>query len=157
MTANKLETFALPLTIAGTAIEISGMFRDGTGVPLVFLHGFGSTKEDFADVIQQSELADRPILAYDAPGCGATTCSDLDAISVPFLVSVALEVLRFKNIGRFHLVGHSMGGLTALLLADQDPVTGGQFHRHRGKRGPGGLLPQPADHQAPAREPGAVP
>lgn len=121
MTANKLETFTLPLTIAGTAVEISGMFRDGSGVPLVFLHGFGSTKEDYADVIQQAELADRPILAYDAPGCGATTCSDLDAISVPFLVSVALEVLRFKNIGRFHLVGHSMGGLTGLLLADQDP------------------------------------
>lgn len=121
MTANKLETFMLPLTIAGTAVEISGMFRDGSGVPLVFLHGFGSTKEDYADVIQQAELADRPILAYDAPGCGATTCSDLDAISVPFLVYVALEVLRFKNIGRFHLVGHSMGGLTGLLLADQDP------------------------------------
>lgn len=121
MTANKLETFTLPLSIAGTAVEISGMFREGTGVPLVFLHGFGSTKEDYADVIQQEALADRPVLAYDAPGCGATTCSDLDAISVPFLVSVALEVLRFKNIGRFHLVGHSMGGLTALLLADQDP------------------------------------
>ncbi|MBO1268606.1 alpha/beta fold hydrolase [Arthrobacter sp. PO-11] len=97
------------------------MYRAGTGIPLVFLHGFGSTKEDYADVIQQEALADRPVLAYDAPGCGATTCSDLGAISVPFLVSVALEVLRSKNIGRFHLVGHSMGGLTALLLADQDP------------------------------------
>lgn len=120
MTANKLETFTLPLIIAGTAVEVSGMFRDGTGIPLVFLHGFGSTKEDYADVIQQAELANLPILAYDAPGCGATTCSDLEAISVPFLVSVALEVLRFKNIARFHLVGHSMGGLTALLLADRD-------------------------------------
>jgi hypothetical protein len=29
------------------------MYRDGIGIPLVFLHGFGSTKEDYADVIQQ--------------------------------------------------------------------------------------------------------
>lgn len=121
MTPNKLEPFTLPLAIDGTRVEIAGMYRDGTGLPVVFLHGFGSTKEDYADVIQQDRLSDRPILAYDAPGCGTTWCSDLDAISVPFLVSVALEVLRAKNISRFHLIGHSMGGLTALLLADQEP------------------------------------
>ena len=52
----------------------------------MFLHGFGSTKEDYADVVQQERLADRPVLAYDAPGCGATTCADLTALSIPFLV-----------------------------------------------------------------------
>lgn len=117
----KLEPFILPLTINDVQLNIAGMFRAGTGVPLVFLHGFGSTKEDYADVIQQPELADRPVLAYDAPGCGATTCSDLEAISVPFLVTVAEAVLEAKGIDRFHLVGHSMGGLTALLVADRDP------------------------------------
>jgi pimeloyl-ACP methyl ester carboxylesterase len=118
---NELHQFALPLTIGDTRLEIAGMHREGTGVPLVFLHGFGSTKEDYADVVQQAELADRPVLAWDAPGCGATTCSDLTAISVPFLVEVAQAVLRAKGIERFHVVGHSMGGLTALVLADQDP------------------------------------
>ncbi|MFJ4208005.1 alpha/beta fold hydrolase [Paenarthrobacter sp. NPDC089675] len=117
----KLEAFTLPLTIGNTHVDVAGMFRQGNGLPLVFLHGFGSTKEDYADVIQQPELAGRTVLAYDAPGCGATTCSGLDAISVPFLVSVAKEVLSAKGIDRFHLVGHSMGGLTALLLADQEP------------------------------------
>ncbi|MCD9879728.1 alpha/beta fold hydrolase [Streptomyces guryensis] len=117
----KLEPFTLPLTVDGTRLEVAGLRRDGVGTPLVFLHGFGSTKEDYADVIQQEQLADRPVLAYDAPGCGRTTCSDLDAVSVPFLVSVAEQVLRARQIDRFHLVGHSMGGLTALLLADSDP------------------------------------
>jgi pimeloyl-ACP methyl ester carboxylesterase len=60
----------------------------------VFLHGFGSTKEDYADVAQQEQLADRPVLAYDAPGCGATTSSDLTGLSIPFLVAVAAQVLR---------------------------------------------------------------
>ncbi len=102
-------------------MDIAGCARDGTGIPLVFLHGFGSTKEDYADVVHQRELAERPVLAYDAPGCGATTCSDLSAVSIPFLIDVAEAVLRTNEIDRCHLVGHSMGGLTALLLADRDP------------------------------------
>jgi len=59
--------------------------------------------------------------AYDAPGCGATTCTDLSAISVTFLVDTAEAVLDRLGIERFHLVGHSMGGLTALLLAHRHP------------------------------------
>jgi pimeloyl-ACP methyl ester carboxylesterase len=120
--SNKLQALRLPLTIAGTSLDVAGMYRDGTGIPLVFLHGFGSTKEDYADVIQQAQLADRPVLAYDAPGCGATTCSDISVVSIPFLVSVATAVLEATGIERFHLIGHSMGGLTALILADQQPT-----------------------------------
>lgn len=114
---NKLEPFTLPLTVGETKVEIASLYRGGTRTPLVFLHGFGSTKEDYADVIQQEQLADHPVLAYDAPGCGETTCSDPDAISIPFLVEVAEQVLHARQVDRFQLIGHSMGGLTALLLA----------------------------------------
>ncbi|BBC32441.1 Alpha/beta hydrolase [Streptomyces graminofaciens] len=120
-TVNRLERFTLPLTVHGTRVDVAGLHRDGTGTPLVFLHGFGSTKEDYADVVQQDRLADRPVLAYDAPGCGASTCADLTAVSLPFLVAVAEQVLQAWHIDRFHVIGHSMGGLTALLLADGDP------------------------------------
>ncbi|MEU1785819.1 alpha/beta fold hydrolase [Streptomyces sparsogenes] len=117
----KLEPFTLPLTVGATRVEVSGLHRGGTGTPLVFLHGFGSTKEDYADVVQQERLADRPVLAYDAPGCGAGICADLGAVSIPFLASVAEQVLDARQMDRFHVVGHSMGGLTALLLADGHP------------------------------------
>lgn len=117
----KLIPFRHPLTVAGVTLDVAGAYRDGSGIPLVFLHGFGGTKEDYSDVIQQAALADRPVLAYDAPGCGATICDDLSAISIPFLVTVAEQVLAIKGIDRFHLVGHSMGGLTALMLADGQP------------------------------------
>ncbi|MEU7457570.1 alpha/beta fold hydrolase [Streptosporangium roseum] len=132
----KLEPFTLPLTVGETRIEISGLHRDGTGTPLVFLHGFGSTKEDYADVVQQEPLADCPVLAYDAPGCGASTCTDLDAVSIPFLVSVAEQVLAARGIDRFHLVGHSMGGLTALLLADSHPGRVASFTNIEGNVAP---------------------
>lgn len=117
-----LERFVLPLTVDGTRVEVAGLHRAGTGTPLVFLHGFGSSKEDYADVVQHKKLADHAVLAFDAPGCGATACSDLDAVSMPFLLAVAELVLDAKQIDRCHLVGHSMGGLTALLLAERDPA-----------------------------------
>ncbi len=117
----RLTKFRLPLEVDNVRVDIAGMHRDGTGIPVVFLHGFGSTKEDYADVIQRAELADLPVLAYDAPGCGETECSDLSAISISFLASTALKVLEQRKVDRFHVIGHSMGGLTALVLGDENP------------------------------------
>lgn len=123
----RLQPFTLRLVVWGHCVEIAGLHRDGTGDPLVFLHGFGSTKEDYADVIHLPELATRPVLAYDAPACGASRSSSLAAISIPFLVAVAAEVLHARTIARCHLIGHSMGGLTALLLATQNPSSVASF------------------------------
>ena len=110
----------MPLTIDGTQVRLSCSSRQGTGLPIVFLHGFGSTKEDYADVALHPAFAGRPIFAYDAPGCGESECSDLDRISIPFLVETALAALAEQGIERFDLVGHSMGGLTSLMLAHQE-------------------------------------
>jgi len=93
----------------------------GAGEPVVFLHGFGSTKEEYADFTTFPGLAGRAFVAYDAPGFGASTATDLEQVSIPFLVDVALAVLDDLDIGQFHVVGHSMGGLTALMLAHQAP------------------------------------
>jgi pimeloyl-ACP methyl ester carboxylesterase len=66
--SKRMTKVRLPLVVDGVRVDIAGMHREGSGIPLVFLHGFGSTKEDYADVIQAAGLADRPVLAYDAPG-----------------------------------------------------------------------------------------
>lgn len=119
MPATPLQRFTLSTTIRDVEVRISGLCRSGTGRPIVFLHGFGSTKEDYADVVNQPALADRPVLAYDAPGCGGTACADLTQVDIAFLVDTALTVLAHEGIDDFDLVGHSMGGLTALLLAER--------------------------------------
>jgi len=118
------ETFTqvqIPLTVEGVQLNVAGLHRDGVLAPIVFLHGFGSTKEDYADIVQQPAFAGHPFVAYDAPGCGESQCSDLSRLSIPFLLQTALQVLEHFGIERFHLVGHSMGGLTALILAHQFP------------------------------------
>ncbi|MGN8063406.1 alpha/beta fold hydrolase [Ralstonia sp. 22111] len=108
-------------TIDGAAVDIAAIHRDGGKAPIVFLHGFGSTKEDYADIVRQAEFAGHPFVAYDAPGCGESRCADLSKTSIPFLVDTALAVLQRIGFERFHLIGHSMGGLTALMLAHQHP------------------------------------
>jgi pimeloyl-ACP methyl ester carboxylesterase len=109
------------LRIGGVGLKIATAGRNGDLAPVVFLHGFGSTKEDYLDIACQHAFTGRPFLAYDAPGCGETRCEDLSGISIPFLVETAQAVLDQAGIRRFHLVGHSMGGLTALMLAHQEP------------------------------------
>jgi pimeloyl-ACP methyl ester carboxylesterase len=109
------------LSISGAALRVSALHRPGSRAPVVFLHGFGSTKEDYADIAFRPEFSGRGVLAYDAPGCGETEIDDLSPVSVPFLVRTAIAMLDRYDIDRFHLVGHSMGGLTSLLLADQIP------------------------------------
>jgi len=105
---NEFEKSDISLQIDGTKLNISAISRKGRMPLIVFLHGFGSTKEDYADIIRQASLSDYPFLAYDAPGCGETYCSELEKISIPFLVKTAIAVLDHANIEQFHLVGHSM-------------------------------------------------
>ncbi len=118
---NEFEKSNIPLQIDGTELNISAISREGKMFPILFLHGFGSTKEDYADIVRQATLKNYPFLAYDAPACGETSCSNLDKLSIPFLVKTALAVLDHAQIEHFHLVGHSMGGLTALMLAHLHP------------------------------------
>lgn len=111
----------LPLTVEGVALNVATLRREGERAPILFLHGFGSTKEDYADLVLHPAFDGHPFVAYDAPGCGETQCADLSRISIAFLLETALQVLAHFDIERFHLVGHSMGGLTALMLAHHFP------------------------------------
>lgn len=46
----------LPIVVADVPLNIAAIHRAGTLAPIVFLHGFGSTKEDYADIVQQPAL-----------------------------------------------------------------------------------------------------
>lgn len=111
----------LSLKVDDVDLTLDAMWRAGPETPVVFLHGFGSTKEDYADIVRFPAFDGHAVLAYDAPGCGGSDCADLSALSIPFLVKTVLAVLDQFAIDRFHLVGHSMGGLTAHQLARHIP------------------------------------
>jgi pimeloyl-ACP methyl ester carboxylesterase len=115
----------LDLEVCRTKISLSTIRRvdlhSKSSPPIVFLHGFGGTKEDYLDIQFQHRFHGRSFLAYDSPGHGESTCEDPTRISMSFLVNVA-EALIDALLGSsssFYLVGHSMGGLVSLLLAQK--------------------------------------
>lgn len=120
-TNHEFSKSTIPLQLKDVKLDVAAIHRTGHLAPIVFLHGFGSTKEDYADITRYGAFDGHPFLAYDAPGCGETRCSDLSKVSIPFLVETALAALESIRFDRFHLVGHSMGGLTALMLAHAHP------------------------------------
>ena len=111
----------LDMTVEGVFLRLAYLRKNEARAPLVCLHGFGSTKEDYADLSMRPEFQDRSLVFWDAPGCGASEIAASDALSIPFLAQVALRVCDALGREKFHLSGHSMGGLTALLLAEEHP------------------------------------
>lgn len=116
---SEFEKNNVAIDVQGTALDIEFLHRDGDKTPILFLHGFGSTKEDYADIMFWPAFDGHAVLAYDAPGFGQSRTAEPSALSIPFLVETAKTMLANFNIKKFHLVGHSMGGLTSLLLAHE--------------------------------------
>ncbi|KAJ5321353.1 hypothetical protein N7476_004355 [Penicillium atrosanguineum] len=112
---------AIPLRVEGVNLNLSTIHNLNANPPILFLHGFGSCKEDLSDIILNPALQHYGFLAFDAPGCGHSQSDDLSAIDISFLVATASAVLSHFQITKFHIMGHSMGGLTSLLLAHKHP------------------------------------
>jgi len=92
---------------------------EGDGAPVLLVHGFGADLNTW--MFTQSVLAEgRRVIALDLPGHGgsAKEVGAGDGESLTDAVEGALEAL---GIGRGHLVGHSMGGAVAALLALRRP------------------------------------
>ncbi len=116
-----MEQNSLDLKVAGVSVRLAYQRRHGSGPPVISLHGFGSTKEDYSDLALWEEFADRDLISWDAPGCGNSELEVPDALSIPFLVEVTRAACDALDVEQFHVTGHSMGGLTALLFADAYP------------------------------------
>ncbi|CAN7374850.1 alpha/beta fold hydrolase [Mesorhizobium sp. LjRoot246] len=86
---------------------------------IVLLHGFGGCHDVWREVI--SALAPSThTLAYDLPGHGLSL--DFPAAGpAKVAASAVLADLSQRRLKRVHLVGHSMGGAVAALMALADP------------------------------------
>jgi pyruvate dehydrogenase E2 component (dihydrolipoamide acetyltransferase) len=87
----------------------------GEATPAVFLHGFGGDHSGWG--LQLAAIAaDRPVIALDLPGHGAST-KDVGDGSLAALAADVGAALDALGLGKVHLVGHSLGGATALAVA----------------------------------------
>lgn len=93
--------------------------KGGRGPAVALLHGFGGSHLIWGEM--QARLAgDHRTIAYDLPGHGRSLGYP-DAGPVKIAIRAVLADLAARDIGRVHLVGHSMGGAVALLAAISAP------------------------------------
>jgi 3-oxoadipate enol-lactonase len=85
--------------------------EQGSGAPLVFLHGVGGGADGFAPQLAHFGTSRRAI-AWDMPGYGGS--APLAEMSFPALAAALVGLLDRLGIARADLVGHSMGGMVAL-------------------------------------------
>ena len=116
-----LQESTLHFELSGAQVRLAALRRPGTKPAVLCLHGFGSTKEDYADLAFHPAFAGRGLALLDAPGFGESECDRPDLVSIPFLRDAAETAADRLGLEVFHLVGHSMGGLTALQLAARRP------------------------------------
>lgn len=92
----------------------------GHGEPVVLLHGFGASADSWNRFAKP--LAKRyRVIALDQPGWGASTRLEAASYGYPAQVERVHQFLSQLQLGRVHLVGHSMGGFIASAYAARYP------------------------------------
>jgi pimeloyl-ACP methyl ester carboxylesterase len=92
------------------------------GRPLLLVHGFTGTKEDFGTMVPRLAEAGFHAATFDHRGHGASDQpGDPAAYSLELLVADTLAVADALGWDRFDLLGHSMGGMVAQLVVLQQP------------------------------------
>jgi pyruvate dehydrogenase E2 component (dihydrolipoamide acetyltransferase) len=111
--------------VAPREIEVAGRrlryldLGEGGGVPVMLVHGFGADLNSW--MFTQPALAEgRRVIALDLPGHGGATKEVGRGDSADFADAVE-GALGALGVARAHLVGHSMGGAIAAVLALRRP------------------------------------
>ena len=92
---------------------------EGTGTPVVLLHGWGGEANSFRPVFDQLSRSHQ-VYALDLPGFGLSEIPPTawDASDYAKFVSAFFYE---RNINKAHLIGHSYGGRISIVMAAEEP------------------------------------
>lgn len=108
------------MKVASNGISIHVSDRGAGELPLVFLHYWGGSSRTWDKVV--AALPDRyRTIATDHRGWGQSD-APASGYALKDLADDAQGVIAALGLGRYILVGHSMGGKVAQLLASRQPV-----------------------------------
>jgi pimeloyl-ACP methyl ester carboxylesterase len=94
---------------------VLGFDRVGQGEPLLLLHGFGSTRDDFAGLLPVLAL-EFEVWSMDLPGHGTSPMIE-GAPTVAALAAAVIADLDAHGLDRVHVLGNSLGARIAIELA----------------------------------------
>jgi pimeloyl-ACP methyl ester carboxylesterase len=91
---------------------------EGQGDPVVCLHGLGGSSNTWTAVMPA--LARYRVLRIDLPGSGRSPAGNAP-LTIARMAECVRAVCHRLNVGRVHLLGHSMGTIVAQHLAADHP------------------------------------
>ncbi|CAM5321746.1 hydrolase [Streptomyces xanthochromogenes] len=119
MSAEVSFTIDTPLGSRSTSVTYR---REGSGEPLLLLHGIGHHHQAW-DPVFDLLAADRDVIAIDLPGFGASPAlPDGVSYGLATVVPVLGALCEALGVDRPHVAGNSLGGLLALELGREKLV-----------------------------------
>lgn len=104
---------------------------EGKGVPVVLIHGFCEDHRVWEDFTQDLIEEHYRVILVDLPGFGKSALA-MEA-GIDYYAGAVWAVMDALSLERAVVIGHSMGGYTALAMLEQQPerLAGvGLFHSH---------------------------
>ena len=106
------------------SIEAGGsaftFLEQGSGVPLVLLHGVGSGARSWVRQLETLSARCR-VIAWDGPGYGGSTALPMETPDADDYAAALLKLVDALGVDRMHLVGHSLGAIQAARFARRHP------------------------------------
>lgn len=103
-------------------VRIAYSVEEGTGAPVVLMHGWGCRRSTLASVEKVARGLGRPVLNVDFPGFGDSQ-EPPEVWGVEQYTHAMERLLDFEGIGSDAvLIGHSFGGRVGILMASRRPV-----------------------------------
>lgn len=144
----------MPSSVATTAptqyVDVSGTrfayrrFGSPSGTPLVFIQHFMGNLDNFDPAISDALAVAREIILFDNAGVGASTGTAPD--TVPAMAADATRFIDALGLTTVDLLGHSMGGEVAQMIAlDRPDLARRLILVGTGPRGGDGMDELPAD------------
>ncbi|NRB36198.1 MAG: alpha/beta hydrolase [Rhodobacteraceae bacterium] len=105
-------------TLSGGKIH---WFDDGAGLPIVMIHGLGGNLNNFTYALTKELSGEFRTIAIDRPGCGWSERDGPAQASLPEQARMIAEFIKAEGLGQPLVVGHSLGGAIAEVLALNHP------------------------------------
>lgn len=108
------------LPVAKTQVS----YFEGTqkGPTVLLLHGFAADKEHWLPLVAPLEAAGYHVVALDLPGFGSSFRDPEAKYDATSLARLVRSFAKARDLGMFHLVGHSIGAVVATSYAYGMPV-----------------------------------
>jgi pimeloyl-ACP methyl ester carboxylesterase len=93
-------------------------YRQGGASSLVFVHGLGASKNSFDRYFEEELFSGYGVASIDLPGCGQSSFPKHFSYTMADQAGLVLKWIKALGLSRIILVGHSMGGVICLHVAE---------------------------------------